>query len=62
VRLPQIAIGAWPREIRVSTHVNFQVKSDFLVEFAKAAVKPINKLNTDFARLPRKFAPDIYIN
>jgi len=42
------------REIRVSTHINFQTKADFIIEFAKNAVKPINRLNTDFSRPPMK--------
>lgn len=45
----------------MATHVNFQIKSDFIVEFAKAAVKPINEFSTDLARMPKKFVPDVNI-
>jgi hypothetical protein len=60
LQFPQIAIPGI-REIRVSTHVNFEIKSDFIVEFAKNAVRPINKLNTDF-KMPSKLAPDVNIS
>jgi hypothetical protein len=61
VRYPQIALSSL-REIRVSTHVDFQLKSDFLAEFARAAVKPLNQFRTDFARIPKKIAPDLDIS
>lgn len=61
VKFPQISIPGI-KEIRVSTHVNFELKSDFIVEFAKSAVKPINRLNTDFSKIPTKIAPDINIS
>lgn len=51
VQFPQIAIPTI-REIVVSTHVNFELKSDFIAEYARAAVRPINALNADFARSP----------
>lgn len=38
------------REIRVSTHVNFELRSDFITEFARQAVKPINEFTTDLGR------------
>ena len=61
LQFPQIAIPGI-KEIRVSTHVNFELKSDFIVEFARNAVKPINRLNTDFAKIPTKIAPDLNIS
>ena len=60
VSFPQISIPGI-REIRVSTHVNFELKSDFMVEFAKNAVKPINRLNADFSKVPTKIGPDLKI-
>jgi hypothetical protein len=53
----------WIREIRVSTHVNFELRSDFITEFAKQAVKPINEFTTDLGRgIPKKIAPDINLS
>lgn len=60
---PQFGID-WgiPREIRVSSHVNFELRTDFIVEFAKAAVKPINNFSADLARgMPKKLVPDVNI-
>ena len=61
LQFPQIAIPGI-KEIRVSTHVNFELKSDFIVEFARNAVKPINRFNADFAKIPTKIAPDLNIS
>jgi hypothetical protein len=61
LKFPQISIPGI-REIRVSSHINFELKADFIVEFAKNAVKPINKMNVDFASGPKKLAPDINIS
>lgn len=60
ISFPQISIPGI-REIRVSTHVNFELKSDFMVEFAKNAVKPINRLNADFSKIPTKVGTDVKI-
>lgn len=60
VSFPQISIPGI-REIRVSTHVNFELKSDFMVEFARNAVKPINRMNVDFSKIPKKIGPDLNI-
>ncbi len=60
ISFPQVSIPGI-REIRVSTHVNFELKSDFMVEFAKNAVKPINRLNADFSKTPTKIGTDIKI-
>lgn len=50
----------WIREIRISTHVNFELRSDFITEFAKQAVKPINEFTTDLGRgIPKKVWPDV---
>jgi hypothetical protein len=63
VETPQIALSSKvPREIRVSTHVNFELKSDFITEFARNAVKPLNRLNADFSQIPQKILPDINIS
>lgn len=61
LQFPQIAIPSI-REIVVSTHVNFELKSDFIAEYARASVAPINRLTTDFAGIPGKIGPDINIS
>jgi hypothetical protein len=43
--------------------VNFELRSDFITEFAKQAVKPINEFTTDLGRgIPKKIAPDINLS
>ncbi len=50
------------RQIKVSTHVNFNIRSDFITEFAKQAVKPVNEFTTDIGRsMPKKIGEDINI-
>jgi hypothetical protein len=46
ISLPQFSLPTI-REIRVSSHVNFELRSEFVAEFAKAAVQPINNFNAD---------------
>ena len=46
IQIPQFAIPTL-REIRISTHVNFEKRTDFITEFAKKAVKPINEFSAD---------------
>ncbi len=61
INLPQISIP-WIREIRISSHVNFEIDSDFITEFARAAVAPINQFNADLGRwIPKKIGEDINI-
>jgi hypothetical protein len=51
------------REIRVATHVNFNLRSDFITEFARSAVKPVNEFTTDIGRaLPSKIGNDVNID
>ena len=62
VALPQIAIPSI-REIRASTHINLELRSDFIAAFAKNAVKPINAFSADLTRsIPAKIVPDIKID
>ena len=49
ISLPQISIPTI-QEIRVSSHVNFEVRSDFITEFARSAVAPLNEFNADLGR------------
>lgn len=46
VQFPQFSMPEI-KEIRVSTHLNYILRSDFITEFAKNAVKPINSFSTD---------------
>lgn len=50
IQFPQYAIPTI-REIRVSTHINFEKSTDFITEFARGAVKPINEWNTDIKKI-----------
>lgn len=62
VRFPQIAIPSI-REIRVSTHVNFELRSDFIATLAKTAVKPINQFTADLIRsVPSTVVPDVNLS
>lgn len=50
------------KSIKISTHVNFELKADFLAEMARAAVKPINSMSSDFQRsIPNTIGSDISI-
>lgn len=61
INFPQITLPTL-RSINVSTHINFQLRSEFIAEFAKSAVEPINSFSTDLTHsLPKKIAPDIQI-
>jgi FG-GAP-like repeat len=44
--LPQYSLPSL-REIRVASHVNYELRSDFISEFARSAVRPINEFQTD---------------
>lgn len=44
--LPQYSLPSL-REIRVASHVNYELRSDFIAEFARSAVRPINEFQTD---------------
>ena len=59
VKFPQIAIPSI-REIRVSTHINLELRSEFIAAFAKSAVKPLNAFTSDLGRaIPSTLAPDL---
>lgn len=61
VQFPNASIQSL-KEIRVSSHVNFNIRSDFITEFARAAVKPINSFTTDLSRgAPKKVGEDVNI-
>lgn len=62
ISLPQISIPTI-REIRVSSHVNFEVRSEFITEFARAAVAPLNEFTADLGRgIPKKVGENIDIS
>ncbi len=59
--LPQVSMK-FLKEIRVSTHINYEIKTDFITEMAKASVKPINSFTTDMTRiLPTNVGKNINI-
>lgn len=41
IKFPQFSVSSL-KEIRASTHVNFNLRSDFISTFARGAVKPLN--------------------
>lgn len=54
IKFPQFAIPSI-KEIRVSTHVNLELRSDIIATFARNLVKPINKFGADLTRIiPKK--------
>ena len=61
LHLPEISLPSI-REIRVASHVNFELRSDFIAEFARAAVAPINQFSTDLnLAIPNKIVDDIVV-
>jgi hypothetical protein len=61
IQLPQFSVPT-VKAIKVATHINAQIRSDFIAEYAKNAVRPINTLSTDFQNiLPKKIGEDINI-
>ena len=62
VQTPNITLQTL-KKINVSSHINFEIQSDFLTEFAKSAVEPINEFGADIGRsIPKDIAPDINIS
>ncbi len=62
LQFPQLSFKGI-KEIRIQSHVNFELKSDFITEFAKSAVKPINQFNTDLGRsIPSKIGEDVNVS
>lgn len=62
IQFPQFSLPTI-KEIRVATHLNYELRSDFITEYAKNAVKPINKFSTDLSKsLPSKIGNDINIS
>ena len=61
LQLPDFALPSI-KEIRVATHVNFEIRSDFISEFARSAVAPINQFSTDLnLAIPKKLMDDVII-
>lgn len=61
IQFPQLSIP-FLREIRVSSHINFELRSDFITEFAKSAVKPVNEFGADLSNaLPSQLGEDIRV-
>ena len=54
LQFPQLSMPTL-KAIKVASHVNFNMRSDFITEYAKSAVKPVNSFTTDLGRiLPKK--------
>lgn len=61
IQFPQITLPSI-KEIRIATHLNLELKSDFLAEFARTAVKPINSFTTDLqSHIPSQIGPNISV-
>jgi hypothetical protein len=59
--LPQFSLPAL-KEIRVGSHVNYSLRSEFISEFARTAVKPVNSFQTDIQLgMPKKIGEDVSI-
>ena len=59
--LPQFSLPSL-REIRVGSHVNYSLRSEFISEFARTAVKPVNAFQTDLKlAIPKKIGDDVAI-
>ena len=57
--LPQFSLPS-VREIRVGSHVDYNLRSDFISEFAKKAVEPVNQFKTDLQTIvPKKIMEDV---
>lgn len=61
IQMPQFSLPTL-KEIRIATHVNFELRADFIAEFARSAVKPINQFQTDLQKMiPQKVGTDISV-
>ena len=61
IQFPQFSVPEL-KEIRISTHLNYTLRTDFITEFAKAAVKPINQFTSDLGNsIPSKILDDVNI-
>jgi hypothetical protein len=61
LQLPQFSLPTL-REIKVASHVNYSLRSDFITEFARASVKPINEFQTGLQRaIPNKIGEDVSV-
>ena len=59
--MPQFSLPSI-KEIRVASHVNYELRSDFISEFARSIVKPINSFQTDLQRsIPNKIGTDVTV-
>lgn len=50
VSLPQFSYP-WIDAIKVTTYVNLEFDADFIVEFARSLLQPLNQFSTDFSHL-----------
>lgn len=54
IQFPQFSLPTI-KEIRISTHLNYTLRSDFITEYAKKAVDPINRWSTNLSNsIPSK--------
>lgn len=61
LNLPQFSLPSI-RDIRVGSHVNYENRSEFISEFARTAVQPINEFQTDLQRaIPSSIGTDVSI-
>lgn len=59
--MPQFSLPSI-KEIRVASHVNYELRSDFISEFSRSIVKPINSFQTDIQGIiPKKIGTDIIV-
>lgn len=62
LQFPQFSLPSL-KEIRVSSHVNYEIESDFISEYAKNAVKPINEFSTDLSKwIPSQIGNNLNIS
>ncbi len=61
LNMPQFSLPTL-KEIKVASHVNYSLRSDFITEYARASVKPINEFQTDLQRaIPTKVGEDVSV-
>jgi hypothetical protein len=61
LQLPQFSLPSL-QQIKIGSHVNYSLRSDFITEFARTSVKGINEFQTDFQRaIPTKTGDDVVV-
>jgi hypothetical protein len=59
--LPQFSLPSI-RDIRVGSHVNYELRTEFISEFARTAVQPINEFQTDLqGAIPNQVGTDVVV-